>query len=405
MLLVSPGYVLLVHFKSTDLARLHAQGQFWHIFFPAAENGLGGAIIAQNEVDTWTTHLAMPLDADHTTIDSAEAVARVLGGMGSPYPVHIDEILVRSTFRPYLAIARKYGSASGRIFLAGDACHQNIPTGGYGMNMGLGDAFDLGWKLAATINGFGGAGLLDSYEQERRPVAVKLVERSGVHMKVHTANAELLQPNPAAVDHDTEEGRALRQRIHDHYQANDGENRDIGAEMGYRYESVIINPEQQGKEPEWTPSRYIPTTWPGGRAPHVFLNDGSAIFDHYGSGYTLVEFSDGRADLGASFIVTEAQALKVPLKHLKLVNEDHARKIWERPLVLVRPDGHVSWRGENIDQATARRVVEVATGHRKAGGDVVQGSGGLPNGGFSATIGTTVQEKEFELARMGDFQR
>ena len=71
------------------------------------------------------------------------------------------------------------------MFLAGDLAYQNIPTGGYGMNMGIGDAFDFGWKLAAVINGQGGNGLLVAYEAERRPVALRNVEHSGVHFKMH----------------------------------------------------------------------------------------------------------------------------------------------------------------------------------------------------------------------------
>lgn len=93
---------------------------------------------------------------------------------------------MRSTYRPHIAIAREYASSGARIYLAGDAAHQNVPTGGYGMNMGIGDAFDLGWKMAAVIQGFSGGGLLRSYEQERRPIAMTCVERSGHHLAVHT---------------------------------------------------------------------------------------------------------------------------------------------------------------------------------------------------------------------------
>lgn len=143
----TPGFVLLVHFISKDLARLRKQGQFWHNFLIAPPGTIGGAIIAQDEVDTWTTHLFLPLDADESKISSEEAVYRVLGGMGEDYEITIDEVLVRSTYRPNIAVARTYSALNGRVFLAGDAAHQNIPTGGYGMNMGIADAYDLGWKV------------------------------------------------------------------------------------------------------------------------------------------------------------------------------------------------------------------------------------------------------------------
>ena len=127
-----PVYVLLVHFKSRDLTRLHTQGRFWHIFF-IGEHGLASSIVSQNEVDTWTTHLLLPVDVDPGTIGSEDAVYRALGGIHGPYDVKIDEILVRSTYRPNIAISRQYSTHGGHVFLAGDAAHQNIPTGGYGM--------------------------------------------------------------------------------------------------------------------------------------------------------------------------------------------------------------------------------------------------------------------------------
>ena len=147
----TPGYVLLVHFKSTDLTRLRKQGQFWHIFF-IRDGQIGGAMIAQDEIDTWTTHLFLPLEADHSSMSSEEAVYTVLGGMGGKYNIKIDEVLVRSTFRSNVAVSRSYSALNGRVFLAGDSAHQNIPTGGYGMNMGVADAYNLGWKVCGMAH-------------------------------------------------------------------------------------------------------------------------------------------------------------------------------------------------------------------------------------------------------------
>lgn len=130
-LLDRPVYVLLIHFKSRDLSRLHAQGRFWHIFF-IGETGLSSTCISQNEKDVWTTHLLLPMEFDCDSIGSEEAVYRALGGLYEPYKIQIDEILVRSTYRPNIAICRTYSGAQGHVYLAGDAAHQNIPTGGYG---------------------------------------------------------------------------------------------------------------------------------------------------------------------------------------------------------------------------------------------------------------------------------
>ncbi len=118
-----------MHFKSRDLTRLHKQGCFWHIFFADATIGLTGAIIAQDEVDTWTTHLFVPLDFDEKTMKADEVVSKVLGGMHEPYPVEIDQFLVRSTWRPTISVTRQWNSPGFRCFLAGDAAHTNVPPG------------------------------------------------------------------------------------------------------------------------------------------------------------------------------------------------------------------------------------------------------------------------------------
>jgi FAD-dependent monooxygenase len=400
--------VLLIHFKSRDLKRLQRQGQFWHIFF-LGNDGLGSALIAQDEIETWTLHLQMALGTNHDEIDSYEAIYRSLGGLGEKFEIKVDEILVRSTYRPSIALARQYSSPNGRIYIAGDAAHQNIPTGGYGMNMGLGDAFDLGWKLAAVINGGGGSRLLDSYEHDRRPVALLSIERSGVHMATHMNVGTILQPDPLAVDAGSEEGKKLRKAIHDHYQAHDGENKDLGVEMGYRYKSGICLPDDNpSAEPDWSPAHYTPTTWPGGRAPHVFLNNGTAIFDHFGKDFTLVEFlaDKDRHDHSAESLLGAAKTLSVHLSHLRLVGEDRARQLWEKRLVLVRPDGHIAWRSDKvIDQTLAGYIIGVAAGlvePLRSNGGAVRENGKAST--FSVVLNET-QDSEYRLEKMGVFQQ
>jgi FAD-dependent monooxygenase len=106
----------LVHFKSRDLEGLQKQGQFWHIFFSN-----GSAIISQDEKDTWTTHLPIPLDTDVKSLDPKEAVYEVLGGSAGKHKIKIDEVLVTSSWRPNLCVADRYRSEKGRVFLAGDS--------------------------------------------------------------------------------------------------------------------------------------------------------------------------------------------------------------------------------------------------------------------------------------------
>ncbi|KAJ9493700.1 hypothetical protein H2202_010822 [Exophiala xenobiotica] len=387
-----PAYVLLVHFKSRDLSRLHAQGRFWHLFFVGNE-GLTGAAIAQNEVDTWTTHLFLPLEKDSDSISSQEAVETSLGGLHGRYPVKIDRVLVRSTYRPRIAIAQSYSSSNGRILLAGDAAHQNIPTGGYEPQ------------------------LMDSYESERRPVAVDSIEHSGVHMKVHMDVAQILQGRAGALDEDSEEGRKLRRALHEHYQKHNGENIDLGIEMGYRYQSHAIFTEDS-QPPKFSPSAYIPSTYPGSRAPHMYLGDGTPIFDHYGKYFSLVEFSDG-ADYGSDLLLKAAELGWTPIKLVRLAGEDHAYSVWGRRLVLVRPDGHVTWRGDMIkDFAEAQRIVAAIRGVKEVVINAPETAAPPYQNGvnsysttpvesavppkFTSTVGTDAQTEDYQVERMGD---
>ncbi|KAK3678477.1 hypothetical protein LTR78_001774 [Recurvomyces mirabilis] len=364
-----PVRATLVHFKSRDLQRLHKHGRFWHIFITNPAGGLGGAIIAQDEVDTWTTHLFLPADVEDETdnMSAEDVVARVLGGMNDPYPVKIDRVLVRSTWRPVIAVTKSWSGPHCRVLLAGDAAHQNIPTGGYGMNMGIADAFDLGWKLAAVVNKSGGTDLLRSYELERKPVAERNVARSGDHFKTHADLQTLLTrdgSDPNHVDEDTEKARETRVKVDEHYQEHDGENKDFGIEMGYRYKSHIIVPDKDSPplaEPEWKPSAYTPTTWPGGRPPHLFLSHGGALFDELGKDWTLLTFDDNAP--GEEHLVTAASKLSIPLKIVSLSHEALAKRLYERNLVLLRPDQHVAWRANSLGtEDEAQSVWNVVTG-------------------------------------------
>lgn len=392
----------LVHFKSRDLARLQKQGQFWHIFFSN-----GAAIISQDETETWTTHLFLPLDVDINTLDPRKVVYEVLGGSVGPYPIEIDEILVTSSWRPNICVADRYISNKGRVFLSGDAAHQNIPTGGYGMNTALGDSFDIGWKLAAVVQGWGGAELLPSYEVERRPVAVRNIEHSGVHMAVYGKWWEWCrQAGHDVAIAQTDEGSKLRARIAELAYNQDGENRDQGIELGYRYNgSPVIIPDDEVPEPEWSKRVYIPSTWPGARAPHVFLADGeTSIFDLFGTYFTCVDFS--AAGSFARQFSAAAKKLDVLLKPVHLPSETHARQIWGHDCVLIRPDDHVAWRlsERSTKPVDFEQILLVAVGQRTYQGYTIatRATGSTDDATFTATVGNVDQE---HVEGMAEFQK
>lgn len=334
-----------VHFKSRDLEALHTHGQFWHMIFVG---GGVGALIAQDERDTWTLQTSAITDGVRTEdIDKQELLDKICGRH-----LDVDEVLQSSIWQPNVLVANRY--RSGRLFVAGDAAHEVIPTGGYGLNTGIGDAVNLGWKLAAVVNGIGGDVLLDSYESERRPVAILARDWSFRHLQVHV-RAEEIADN-SLIEAETPEGEEHRRFLAEYFAANAGEHESFGVEMGYRYESPVVVGD--GSEaPEFDGSTYIPTTFPGSRAPQVRLADGRSLLDAYRDTFTIVTF------VGKSAVeqLTETAATEgISIQTLE-VNDANARAVYERDLVLVRPDGHVAWRGDELP-ADLTALVQTVSG-------------------------------------------
>ncbi|ETR97598.1 hypothetical protein M419DRAFT_39261 [Trichoderma reesei RUT C-30] len=375
-------------------------------------NLLGGPVaflIAQDEVNTWTLHTPIPIDADWEKIDPQETVYNALGGPSGPWPIKIDEILVKSTWRPNICIAERYISPSGRVFLAGDSAHQNIPTGGYGMNTAVGDSFDLGWKLAAVLNGYGGELLLKSYELERLPVAVRNINHSGtLWQRWARIWSSCAQVRPDILSQ-SKLGKAFKAELAHSFLTNDGENQDHGIEMGYRYNaSPVVVGDSDASEPEWNFRHYVPSTWPGARPPHVFLADGeTSIFDLFGQEYTIVDFSkDGK---WAYEFGKAAERLCVPLEKVHLPTEKHVRDLWERDAVLIRPDDHVAWRSPRDHtkfEGDVGDILEIAVGLKgnlEAGVQIRERAlDEVRQKGFAGTVGNVNQDN---VAMKAGFQK
>ncbi len=264
------------------------------------------------------------------------------------------EMLSCAPWRQNLLLADSYGQ--GRVFLAGDAVHLVIPTGGLGMNSGVGDAVDLSWKLAATLQGWGGPNLLTSYEIERRQIGAHNVEASRHASRGRRAWRAAYKPDIRDNTAAGAETRANLSRIADVEQRKSNEM--IGAELGYRYEGSPIVWTEAGEGPEANFMKYVPTTWPGARLPHLWLADGSALQDRIGDGYTLLRLTGGRAD--AAGLAQAFAAHGAPFTVLD-IDEAHPRDIYGYDLLLLRPDLHVVWRGNRLDDAA--RLAAIATGH------------------------------------------
>jgi 2-polyprenyl-6-methoxyphenol hydroxylase-like FAD-dependent oxidoreductase len=315
------------------------KGRHYHI----AEGPLFPFIILQDSTRHWTLHAAASSDGE-----MAEIFKRSLG-----MPIEFETLSVNE-WTQHLLCAERYGE--GRAFVAGDAAHLVIPTGGLGMNTGVGDAIDLSWKLAATLAGWGGPQLLASYEKERRPIGLRNVKASRAAMSGRLSWRAAYHPD---IRKNTAEGAAIRAEMASRFDVEQRKVTEIpGIEAGYRYAgSPVVWPEP-GDGPDPDSPQYVPTTWPGARLPHVWLNDRTALHDRLGPGYTLLRLGGTRAD--TSNLEQALRATGAPLDVLDI--EDEApREIYGHDLLLVRPDLHVVWRGNQLP-ADAGAVASVATG-------------------------------------------
>ncbi len=304
-------------------------------------------LIVQDSTRHFTLHAVVEQDSD--------MVAQFARTIVMPLPF---EMIHCGTWRQNLLVADRYGSGK-RVFLAGDAAHLVIPTGGLGMNTGCGDAVDLSWKLAATLAGWGGPNLLESYEIERRQVGERNVAASRFASRGRRKWRSMYRPNIRDNTPEGAETRANLARVADVEQRKTNEM--LGAELGYRYAGSPLIAAEAGEAPEHDFMDYVPSTYPGVRLPHVWLNDGTAVQDRvgYGHRYTLLRFAGLDRDvsaLGRAFAARGA-----PYAVLDLA-DPHARDVYGYDLILVRPDLHVVWRGNALpDDPT--RLAAIATGH------------------------------------------
>ena len=265
------------------------------------------------------------------------------------------EILNVASWHQNLLVAERY--ADRRVFLAGDAVHLVIPTGGLGMNTGVGDAIDLSWKLAGTLAGWGGPNLLSSYELERRPVGLHNRDVSGRAAAGVNSWRAACRPE---IDSDTPEGEANRNEVAKLAAMGQRLSHEmIGTELGYSYAGSPLIGADDEPPPALVDDHYQPTTRPGARLPHVWLDDGQALHDRIGNDFTLVSLGRDHKALPALRQSFAEFGAKLDIVE---VDSKPAREVYGYDLVLVRPDLHVIWRGNSLP-ADHRAIATVATGH------------------------------------------
>jgi 2-polyprenyl-6-methoxyphenol hydroxylase-like FAD-dependent oxidoreductase len=329
-------------FRSDEFLKKHdlGHGNLYFIFSPESF----GVFTAINGKDLWNYQYYF-LDPSKATrdVNPKEVLSRA---MGTEFKFELLNIM---HWNHHQSVAEKY--RNGRVFLAGDSAHLFSPTGGVGMNTGIGDAVDLAWKLTAVLDGWGGPYLLDSYEQERKPI--------GVRNTMTTAqNADridmVMKETTPEVEEDSARGAMLRRELARKLKWMSRQFNTAGLHLGYRYvDSPIIVADGSPEPPDDT-QQVSPSTWPGMRAPHAWMADGHTTLDLFEGRYTLLRVGPSAPD-GAE-LVNAARSAGIPID-VKSIDEPEINRLYERALVLVRPDGHVAWRGDQMP-ADPRQVVE-----------------------------------------------
>jgi len=251
-------------------------------------------------------------------------------------------------------VAERFGA--GRAWMAGDSVHLFTPTGGFGMNTGIDDAANLGWKLAAMAQGWGGPRLLQSYEIERRPIAL----RNTGAAKALTRNIGNT-PVPAEINDDTPAGAQARGIAAQYLSGGGAEFSSLGVQLGARYDrSPIVAGDDQ--PPSDSLIEYRPSGVPGGRAPHAWLGEGreigDSIFDRFGPGFTVLRLGPNQP--GTDGLLAAFRARGAPATAVDIASP-LARDLYGRDIVVVRPDQHIAWRG-NADPSDPATIAALVTG-------------------------------------------
>ena len=280
--------------------------------------------------------------------DEADIIRDIRNAMGAE--IDIEIISVREWTAGNALVADRYGDD--RVMLAGDAVHLFTPTGGFGMNTGIEDAVNLGWKFAAVHHGFAPEAVLSTYETERRPIGIRNTQSSR-KLASDVATIEV----PEALEQDTEEGVRARAELGRHLSGFTEEFASLGIQLGTRYDASPLIVADGTNPPPDSAVEYVPSACPGGRAPHVWLDDGASIHDRFGKWFTLLKF--GMADTNTASFEAAASTQNVPLDIID-ISEQAARDLYQCGFALIRPDHHVAWRGDALPADAAALIRQVS---------------------------------------------
>lgn len=294
-----------------------------------------GTVYAIDGRETWLIHNYLrDTEADFDAVDRDWAIREILG-VGPDFGY---EVISKEDWFGRRLVADRFRNRS--VLICGDAAHLWVPYAGYGMNAGLADATNLAWLLAAHLNGWGTAAILDAYERERLPITEQVS-----HFAMNYAHQAARQRRavPPEIEDDTPEGTAARAALgRATYDLNVQQYCAAGLNFGYYYDQSPLIAYDGEQQPPYTMGSFTPSTVPGCRTPHLWLRDGRSLYDALGPDYTLLRFDPS---IDVTPLQTAATKRGVPL-HLLDVDSAEAPSLYREKLVLSRPDQHIAWRGD-----------------------------------------------------------
>ena len=338
------GQMLTIYFRAPELytiMKVDAPWQF-HTVNPDGRT----SIVGLNGNGDFVSWAKIPPGSKPEDLDPKSIIYAAVG-----QELAVDIISAKPWTAGLSLVAERYGSKN--VLMSGDAVHLFTPTGGFGMNTSVDDVANLGWKLSALHHGWGGKRLIESYELERRPIATRNLAQSYALAEIKSKITV-----PKGIEYSGPEGNQIRKDLGNRFMSELVEEyKCIGIQLGSQYLNSPLIVDDGSDPPNDDPYVFLPSAFPGCRAPHVWMEDGSALFDHFGKWFTLLRFDRKTPVKNFEFA---ASALGVPLKVLtapKLI-----QNLYQAKMVLIRPDQYVAWRGDS-SFSNPEKILRMISGH------------------------------------------
>ena len=345
------GKMLAVYLKAPHFYERNPNDRAWMYVIVNPE--LRAFIMSVDGVSEFAFHVQMADDAATEALTAEDA--KRLFALAYGQAMDIEILSMATWLAGHALVADSF--QKGHVFLGGDAVHLFTPTGGLGYNTAVEDAVNLGWKLSAVLKGQAQPTLLDSYEIERKPLAI----RNTGYAKQFADSIGLFDADKALEDI-SPAGEQARSIASDYLNGHARREFNIpGVTFGGRYIHSPLIVEDGTQAPADAANTYIPSACPGGRPPHAWLPDGSSLFDHFNFEWTLLVLGEDKGPLAQDALKFSEAALQCHLDFKVLrFDSQELLDLYEANLVLIRPDQIVAWRGTNAHQAM--QVLKQASG-------------------------------------------